>query len=86
MRSGRLRLRIGRDRPQRFPPPALVRVLAAKTKSVAPWEVREPTRAESTRFSKGLCALSGCGTPTNLLVATIADMIRSALEFAGGEC
>jgi hypothetical protein len=40
MRSGRLRLGIGRNLQQRFPPPALVRVLAAERKSVTPCEVR----------------------------------------------
>ena len=38
------------------------------TKSVASRQVRA-TRAESTRFDKDLGALSGCGTPTNVLVA-----------------
>jgi hypothetical protein len=42
---------------------------ATDPKNAAPCEVRAPPRAESTRFSKGLCALSGCGTPTNVLVA-----------------
>jgi hypothetical protein len=87
MRSGRLRLGIGRNRPQRFPPPALVRVLTAETKSVAPCEVCARTRAESTRFSKGLCALSGCGTPTNVLVAVYRrhPAHPHSLLFRGGD-
>jgi hypothetical protein len=52
-----------------FRPPALVRALAAETKNTAPCEVHAPTRVESTRFSKGLYGVSGCGTPTNVFIA-----------------
>jgi hypothetical protein len=43
----------------------LARVQAADMKS----EYHASTRAESTRFSKGLCGLSACGSPTNVLIA-----------------
>jgi hypothetical protein len=50
--------------------------------------LRAPTRAESSGVWKGLCGLLGpVAEPRQICwLPYIADMIRAALEFVGGEC
>jgi len=86
MRSGQLWLGIGRNRPQRFSPPVLVRVLAAETKSVAPARsarARERSPPDSARtyvHYQVAEARQMCWLPY------IAGTTTPALEFAGRDC
>jgi hypothetical protein len=74
------------DRPQRFRPPTLVQVPAADPKNAAPCEVR--ARASGIHQSwQGLMRTIQVAEPRQMCwLPCTADMITSALEFAGGEC